>query len=90
MPWVNVPIPLSAILAALTEEDPSVAQVAINQLLLTTPPVSTLYYGYDQLADLLNVEDAAAAQKDAFYALVWDTLDPGELLHIQGQSGLEV
>ncbi len=88
VPWVNLPIPLLQIAAASADPDQSVPQVAINQLLLTLPPVGIAYYGYDQAADLLNVEVAAAALKEDFYRTVWDTLDPLEILHERGESGL--
>ncbi|BBZ01168.1 hypothetical protein MCHIJ_06050 [Mycolicibacterium chitae] len=88
VPWVNLPIPLLQIAAASADPEQSVPQAAINQLLLTLPPVGIAYYGYDQVADLLNVEDAAAALKEDFYRTVWDTLDPLEILHERGESGL--
>ncbi len=88
VPWVNLPIPLLHIAAAAADPDQSVAQVGINQLLLTLPPIGIVYYGYDQVADLANVEVAAAALKETFYRTVWDTLDPLEILHERGQSGL--
>ena len=53
-----------------------------------TQPVSLLYYGYDELADLANVEDTASALKQQFYSTVWDTVDPLGLLHVEGESGI--
>ncbi|CAJ1586195.1 hypothetical protein [[Mycobacterium] wendilense] len=88
VPWVNLPIPLLHIAAAAADPEQSVAQVGINQLLLTLPPIGIVYYGYDQAADLANVEVAAAALKETFYSTVWDTLDPLEILHERGQAGL--
>jgi hypothetical protein len=88
VPYVNAPIPLLAIVAALNNPDHSVPQTVINQLLLTTPPVSLLYYGYDEVADLLNVENQAYELKKQFYATVWDTLDPGARLHVLGEPGI--
>ena len=64
------------------------AQGIVNQLLLTTPPVSILYYGYDEVADLLNIEEQAQANKERFYATAWDTLDPRFLLHNEGSPGI--
>ncbi len=88
VPYVNAPIPLLAIVRALSQDDPSIAQTTINQLLLTTPPVSLLYYGYDEAADLLNVENQAYELKQDFYATIWDTVDPGGRLHVLGESGI--
>jgi hypothetical protein len=50
--------------------------------------VSFLYYGYDEVADPLNVEERAQEQKELLYATVWDTLDPLFLLHNQGNPGI--
>ena len=83
VPWVNTPIPVSAILAALTAGDPAVAQVAINQLLLTTPPVSLLYYGFDQVADLLNAQGCCRRAEGCFLRRrVGHPQDPNQALHI--------
>ena len=65
------------------------AQVAINNVLLATTALSILYYGFDQLADLLNVEDQGQALKAAIYAEVWDEADPHGYLHVPGHSGLK-
>ncbi|SBS79709.1 conserved exported hypothetical protein [uncultured Mycobacterium sp.] len=73
--------------AALGHRDSS--QAAINSLLLTTTPLSILYYGYDQLADLMNVEEEAQALKVEIYAAVWDEADPNGYLHVPGHSGLK-
>lgn len=64
-------------------------QVIVNQLLLTTQPAALLYYGYDQIADLLNMEFRAQELKEEAYATAWNILDPLHLLHIAGHSGLE-
>lgn len=94
VPYVNAPIPIGQIIIVLpgllqgdTEAKDS-AQIIVNQLLLTTPPVSFLYYGYDEVADLLNVEAQAQASKEDLYATAWDTLDPLFLLHNQGTPGI--
>jgi hypothetical protein len=91
VPVVNMVVPITeivpAVLRALTG-DKAGAQIAINQLILTTGPVSALYYGYDQIADLLNTEEASFAAKQQLYITVWDTIDPNFVLHHQGQSGL--
>lgn len=92
VPWVNTVVPITEILPALVlavRGDKDAAQIAVNQLLLTTGPVSTIYYGYDEVADLLNVEDGAWALKEQFYATVWDAVDFAFLLHNPGESGLE-
>ncbi|OYN81255.1 hypothetical protein CG716_06945 [Mycolicibacterium sphagni] len=64
------------------------AQVAINNVLLTTTALSVLYYGYDEIADLMNVEEPAQALKVAIYAAVWNEVDPHDYLHVAGHSGL--
>jgi hypothetical protein len=94
VPYANAPIPISRIIWVLpgllqggTDAKDS-AQLIVNQLLLTTPPVSILYYGYDEVADLLNIEEQAQADKERFYATAWDTLDPLFLLHNQGNPGI--
>jgi hypothetical protein len=94
VPYVNAPIPIGRIITLLpgllqgdTEAKDS-AQIIVNQLLLTTPPVSFLYYGYDEVADLLNIEEQAQANKEQLYATAWDTLDPLFLLHNQGNPGV--
>lgn len=84
VPFVNVPIPLTRILPVLAGAaagDKAGAQTVINQLLLTTPAVSLVYYGYDEAADLLNMEPEADVLKQEFYATAWDTLDPLGVLH---------
>lgn len=91
VPWVNTVVPAYKIVPALFEAaqgNRSGAQVIINELLLTTGPVSLLYYGYDQIADLANMEPQARLLKEQFYATVWDTVDPLALLHVAGQHGL--
>lgn len=86
VPWVNLPIPLLQIAQGVPGDHQN-TQVAINQLLLTLPPVGIAYYGYDQVADLLNVEDGAAELKQDFYRTVWG-IDFLGLLHNPGDSGL--
>lgn len=88
IPWVNLPVPLLQIADGAIAGDQQITQVAINQLLLTLPPIGILYYGYDLIADLLNVEVAAAQLKDDFYRTAWDTIDFLGILHTKGQSGL--
>jgi hypothetical protein len=50
--------------------------------------VSLLFYGYDELADLANLEAEGSAVKDQLHTTAWDTLDPLGLLHVKGESGL--
>lgn len=92
VPYVNAVIPITEILPALVlaaSGDKDGAQVVINQLLITTGPLSVVYYGYDAAADLLNVEDGAWELKNQIYATAWDTIDFANLLHNPGNSGLE-
>lgn len=91
VPWVNVVVPLTNIVPALVQAfqgDRAGAQVTINQLLLTTGPVSLLYWGFDELADLLNIETTGAATRQNLVATLWDSLDPSGLLHVPGESGI--
>jgi hypothetical protein len=95
VPYVNVVVPISQILPQLTaalsgdEGARDATQVIVNELLVTTQPVSFLYYGYDEIADLLNVEFEAQEAKEEFYATAWNILDPFHVLHNAGKSGLE-
>jgi hypothetical protein len=91
VPWVNAVVPVTNIVPAILQAfkgDRSGAQIAINQLLLTTPPVSLLYWVFDELADLLNVEAAGAAARQDLVASLWDSFDSAGLLHVPGQSGI--
>jgi hypothetical protein len=91
VPFVNAVVPITQVIPAIIQAiggDRAGAQIAINQLLLTTGPLSILFYGYDQIADLLNVEEAAFAAKELLYISLWDGLDPTGLLHNVGDSGL--
>lgn len=94
VPWVNTVVPVTKILPAVAQalagddEAKRASQVIVNELLKTTQPVSLLYYGYDELADLANVEDTGSELKQQFYSTVWDTVDPLGLLHVKGESGI--
>lgn len=94
VPWVNVLVPLTKIAPALPDAiggDPAAkdaTQIIVNELLKTTQPVSLLYYGYDQLADLANLEAEGDALKQQFYVDAWNILDPFALLHNPGTSGI--
>lgn len=95
VPYVNAVIPIGEIvkvlpgLAAGEAEAKDSAQIIVNQLLLTTPPVAFVYYGYDLVADLANVEVDAQARKVEFYATAWDALDPNFVLHNEGEDGID-
>lgn len=94
VPWVNAVIPISKILPslapALGDDDAArdARQTIITELIKTTPPGSALYYGYDIVADLINLEEPGAALKVQAVATVWDLLDPFELAHNKGNSGI--
>ncbi|MET0699735.1 MAG: hypothetical protein ABWY93_08715 [Mycobacterium sp.] len=88
VPFVNVPIPVTKILQALFSGDGTAIQATVNQLLLTTQPVSLLYYGYDEIVDLLNIEDQGYALKQTFYSTIWDLLDSTGAVHVPGESGI--
>jgi hypothetical protein len=88
VPYVNVPIPVIQILQALTGGGSTAVQTTINQLLLTTQPVSLLYYGFDEIADLMNIEEQGYAAKQKVYSTIWDMLDPAGALHVLGTSGI--
>ncbi|WP_052960160.1 hypothetical protein [Mycobacterium sp. EPa45] len=91
VPGLSAAVPIAQLLPALYQAaigHRDVAQAAINNVLLATTALSILYYGYDELADLLNVEEAAQALKVQIYAAVWDEVDPNGYLHVPGQSGL--
>jgi hypothetical protein len=95
VPVVDTVVPVTEIvpqiLAALISGHGSrdTTQAVVNQLLLTTQPAALLFYGYDQVADILNMEFRAQELKEDFYATAWNILDPLHLLHIAGHSGLE-
>ncbi len=91
VPWVNAVVPVTNIVPAILQAfkgDRSGAQIAINQLLLTTPPVSLLYWVFDELADLLNMEAAGVTARQDLVASLWDSFDSAGLLHVPGQSGI--
>jgi len=94
VPWVNVVVPLVEIVDVLpdlfsgTPAAKDAFQITVNELLLTTGIVSFFYYGYDQIADLLNLEYPAQQLKEWFYATAWDVIDFLHLFHNPGRSGL--
>lgn len=87
VPWVNAVIPISKILPNLApaigddEAARDARQFIITELIKTTPPGSALYYGYDIIADLINLEAPAADLKYGAVATVWNILDPLQLVH---------
>ena len=91
VPWVNAVVPVTNIVPAVLQAfkgDRSGAQITINQLLLTTPVVSLLYWAFDELADLLNMEAAGVTARQDLVASLWDSIDSSGLLHVPGQSGI--
>ncbi len=89
-PGINAIVPIAQLLPALLQATlghKDAAQTAINNVLLTTTALSILYYGYDELADLLNVEAAAQDLKVQIYAAVWDEADPQRLPARAGPLG---
>ena len=95
IPFVNAVIPIVNIadqLPNLATGNPfefrDATQRIINNLIVTVHPISVLYYGYDEAADLINLEYEAQQLKEAFYATTWNILDPFALLHNRGASGL--
>lgn len=94
VPWVNAVIPIAKILPslapALGDDDAArdARQTIIMELIKTTPPGSAVYYGYDIVADLINMEGPGAELKDTAVATVWDLLDPLQLAHQTGHSGI--
>ena len=91
-PGLSAVIPIAELVPALFQAavgNKDVAQAAINNVLLTTTALSILYYGYDQLADFLNVEAEAQALKLEIVAQVWNEADPNGFLHVPGHSGLQ-
>lgn len=92
VPGLSAVVPIANLLPALYQAalgHRDAAQSAINDVLLATTALSILYYGYDQLADVLNVEAAAQELKVQIYAAVWDEADPNGYLHVPGHSGLQ-
>ncbi|OCB12440.1 hypothetical protein A5717_17275 [Mycolicibacterium porcinum] len=94
IPWVNAVIPIGKIVTNLAPavgsgpEALDARQTIINELIKTTPPGSFVYYGYDLVADVINLEQPGAELKDTAVATVWDLLDPFQLAHQTGHSGI--
>ncbi|MGV0813233.1 hypothetical protein ABQF34_14825 [Mycolicibacterium boenickei] len=94
IPWVNAVVPIAKILESLGPavgsgpEALAARQTIINELIKTTPPGSFVYYGYDLVADVINLETPGAELKDAAVTTVWDLLDPFQLAHNKGESGI--
>src|SRR5690349_7393753 len=91
VPWVNVVVPLSNVFADLPgalSGDKDASQRIVNNLVITIQPLAMAYYGYNALADVVNLEQPALDFQKAFFATVWDILDPFHWLHSPGGSGL--
>ncbi|OBG53861.1 hypothetical protein [Mycolicibacterium fortuitum] len=94
IPWVNAVIPIGKIVTNLAPavgsgpEALDARQTIINELIKTTPPGSFIYYGYDLVADVINLEPQGAQLKDTAVATVWDLLDPLHVAHNPGKSGI--
>lgn len=91
IPWVNIVVPFSNIganLQAALSGDKSATQRIINNLIVTIEPVAILYYGYNAIADLVNLEQQALDLQTWAITTAWDILDPFQLLHNRGESGL--
>lgn len=95
VPWLNVVVPATKIIPNLSpalQNDAAglqARQVIVNQLLITTQPGSLAFYGYDEAADLLNVEYPADELKQQFFVTAWNILDPFRLAHVEGDSGID-
>lgn len=91
IPWVNVVVPLSNVganLQAALAGDKAATQRIVNNLIVTLAPVAFLYYGYNEIADLVNLEQQALDLQTWAITTAWDVLDPFQLLHNRGESGL--
>ncbi|WP_167107357.1 hypothetical protein [Mycobacterium sp. DL592] len=91
IPWVNVVVPFSNIganLQAALAGDKAASQRIVNNLIVTIAPVAFLYYGYNEIADLVNLEQQALDLQTWAITTAWDVLDPFQLLHNRGESGL--
>ncbi|GAS89817.1 hypothetical protein [Mycolicibacterium brisbanense] len=95
VPWLNIVVPATKIIPNLSpalQSDPAglrARQVIVNQLLITTQPGSLAFYGYDEVADLLNVEYPADDLKQQAFVTAWNILDPFQLAHVSGESGID-
>lgn len=91
IPWVNIVVPFSNIganLQAALAGDKAASQRIVNNLIVTIAPVAFLYYGYNEIADLVNLEQQALDLQTWAITTAWDILDPFQLLHNRGESGL--
>ena len=91
IPWVNIVVPFSNIganLQAALAGDKAASQRIVNNLIVTLAPVAFLYYGYNEIADLVNLEQQALDLQTWAITTAWDVLDPFQLLHNRGESGL--
>ena len=70
------------------EGDKAAAQRVINNLIVTINPIAVLYYGYNEVADVLNLEAPALQLQTWFISSLWNLFDPFALLHNRGEAGL--
>ncbi|ORA22337.1 hypothetical protein [Mycobacterium aquaticum] len=95
VPWLNIVVPATKIIPNLSpalqsgDDGARARQVIVNQLLITTQPGSLAFYGYDEVADLLNVEYPADDLKQQAFVTAWNILDPFQLAHVEGESGID-
>ncbi|WP_328350363.1 hypothetical protein OG976_15660 [Mycobacterium sp. NBC_00419] len=91
IPWVNIVVPFSNIganLKAALAGDKAASQRIVNNLIVTLAPVAIVYYAYNEIADLVNLEQQALDLQTWAITTAWDILDPFQLLHNRGESGL--
>jgi hypothetical protein len=91
IPWVNIIVPVTNIITELPDAlagDKAAAQRVINNLIVTIHPIAVLYYGYNEIADVLNLEAPALQLQSWFIGSLWNLFDPFALLHVRGESGL--
>jgi hypothetical protein len=95
VPWLNIVVPATKIIPNLSpalqsgDDGARARQVIVNQLLITTQPGSIAFYGYDEVADLLNVEHPADDLKQQAFVTAWNILDPFHLAHVPDESGID-
>ena len=91
VPWLNLVVPFTNAFSDLPSAlagDKNASQRIINNLVITIQPLAMAYYGYNELADLTNLEQPALDFQNAFFATIWTVLDPFQLTHNAGSSGL--
>ena len=79
IPWVNIVVPFANIganLQAALNGDKNATQRIVNNLIMTIQPVAIIYYGYNEIADLLNLEQPALNLQTWVFTTAWNVLDP--------------